>query len=127
MIALNQNELETLRILWEHGELKPAEIEERFAWPIDNGTLRSVLVNLVDKGHAARRPHGKAFLYAAAVPKATLLQSAMRSLARVFSAGSHRELVTQLVETEDITEADLKVIRQAARRKAKTKGQGRVS
>jgi len=114
MISLNQNELETLRILWERGEAKPAEIQARFAWPIENATLRSVLVNLVEKKHATRRLQGKAFFYAARVPKATLLSTMMQTLARVFAGGSHQELVAQLLETSDLTPADLKLIRQTA-------------
>jgi hypothetical protein len=65
MISLNDNELEALRILWEHGDLKPADIQDRFSWPIENATLRSVLVNLVAKKQANRRLQGKAFFYAA--------------------------------------------------------------
>ena len=114
MIFLNQNELEALRILWERGELKPAEIEARFSWAIENATLRSVLVNLVEKRHINRKLKGKAFYYAARVPKATLLQTMMHTLARVFAGGSPRELVAQLVETTDIKPADLKLIRQTA-------------
>jgi len=119
--ALSQNELEVLRILWERNELKPAEIQETFSWPIENATLRSILVNLVEKGHVTRNLQGKAFRYAARVPKATLLQATVRTLARVFSGGSTRELVAQLVETADIEPADLKLIRQTASgRPAKT-------
>ena len=114
MIFLNQNELETLRILWERGESKPAEIQARFAWPIENATLRSVLVNLVGKKHATRRLQGKAFFYAARVPKATLLQTMTQALARVFAGGSHQELVAQLMETSDLKPADLKLLRQTA-------------
>jgi predicted transcriptional regulator len=114
MISLNQNELEALRILWERGELKPAGIQTHFSWPIENATLRSVLVNLVGKRHIIRRLQGKAFFYAARVPKATLLQTAMQTLARVFAGGSHQELVVQLMETSDIKPADLKLIRQTA-------------
>jgi predicted transcriptional regulator len=114
MNSLNQNELEVLRILWERGEAKPAEIQSQFSWPIENATLRSVLVNLVGKRHIRRRLQGKAFFYAARVPKATLLQTAMQTLARVFAGGSHRELVAQLMETSDIQAADLKLIRQTA-------------
>lgn len=113
-VDLNRNELEALRILWEHGELKPAEIQARFSWPIENATLRSVLVNLVGQKHITRRLQGKAFFYAARVPKATLLQGLMQHLARVFAGGSHQELVAQLVETGDIKPADLAVIRQTA-------------
>lgn len=111
---MNQNELEALRILWEQGESKPAEIQAHFSWPIENATLRSVLVNLVEKNHVVRRLRGKAFYYAARVPKATLLQSITQSLARIFAGGSHRELVVQLMETSDIKSADLDLIRKTA-------------
>jgi predicted transcriptional regulator len=114
MISLNQNELEALRILWEKGELKPAEIQSHFSWPIENATLRSVLVNLVEKKHVSRKLQGKAFFYAAQVPKATLLQNVMQHLARVFAGGSNQELVAQLVETADISAADLMLLRQTA-------------
>src|SRR5258708_7184664 len=80
MISLNKNELEALRIMWEHGESKPAQIQKRFAWTIDNGTLRSTLVNLVHKKHAARKRQGKAFYYSARVPKTTALETLTRGL-----------------------------------------------
>jgi predicted transcriptional regulator len=57
---------------------------------------------------------GKAYRYAARVPKATLLQATSRALARVFAGGSTKELLLQLVETEDIGAADLELIRAAA-------------
>jgi BlaI family transcriptional regulator, penicillinase repressor len=116
MISLNQNELEALRILWEAGELKPAEIQARFLWPIENATLRSVLVNLVEKKHVNRKLQGKAFYYEARVKRGSLLQTMMRTLARVFAGGSNQQLVAQLVETGDIKPADLKLIRQTAAR-----------
>jgi predicted transcriptional regulator len=114
MISLNENELEVLRILWEQGELKPAEIQARFSWSIENATLRSVLVNLVEKKHVVRRMQGKAFFYAARIPKANLLESLVQNLARVFAGGSPKELVAQLVETADIEPADLQLLREAA-------------
>ena len=114
MIALNKNELEALRILWNCGESKPGEIQAHFSWPIENATLRSALVNLVEKRHATRRLQGKAFYYAACVPKARLLQTMMGTLARVFADGSKTQLVAQLVETGDIKRSDLELIRQTA-------------
>jgi BlaI family transcriptional regulator, penicillinase repressor len=123
--SMNQNELEALRILWERGELKPAEIQSDFSWPIENATLRSVLVNLVEKKHITRRLQGKAFFYAARVPKTTLLQTMMHTLARVFAGGSHQELVVQLMETSDIKAADLKLIQQTATNSASKKIKGK--
>jgi predicted transcriptional regulator len=109
--SLNQNELEALRILWEGGELKPAKIQSRFSWPIENATLRSVLVNLVEKGHVVRKLHGKVFLYDVCVKKTSLLQDMLKTMTRVFTGGSSRELVAQLVETGDIKPEDLELIR----------------
>lgn len=114
MNSLNQNELEALRILWEHGELKPAEIQARFAWPIENATLRSVLVNLVEKKQITRRLQGKAFFYVACVPKATLLETTMQTLARIFAGGSRQELVMQLLESSELKPADLELLRRIA-------------
>ena len=125
MDSLNQNELEALRILWERGELKPAEIQAHFSWPIENATLRSVLVNLVEKKQIIRRLQGKAFFYAACVPKATLLLNMMQTLARVFAGGSHQELVVQLMETSDVKVEDLKLIRQTAAGVSPKKPKGR--
>src|SRR5262245_2272795 len=123
MISLSQNELEALRILWSESDLKPAEIQARFSWEIDNGTLRSTLVNLVEKGQVTRKQHGKAFQYAASIPKRTMLQTMMQNLARIFAGGSPQELVAQLVETGDIKPSDLKIISETAAgiRKSKRK------
>jgi len=121
MISLTENEMEALRILWERGESKPAEIQELFSWTIDNGTLRSTLVNLVEKKHVTRQRQGKAFYYSARVPKATALQLFTQGLARIFARGSTRELVAQLVDTTDITPDDLKLIRATAAGKAPRK------
>jgi len=126
MISLNENELEVLRILWEKGELKPAEIQAHFSWSIENATLRSILVNLVEKKHVARRLQGKAFFYAARVPKASLLQSLTQRLARVFAGGSHKALVAQLVETADIQPADLQLLRQAAAESSASKSKRKI-
>lgn len=120
MISLNRNELEALRILWEKGASKPADIQENFAWAIDNGTLRSVLVALVEKGHAAREREGKAFYYAARMPKATALQGMLRGLARIFTQGSTRELVAQLVDTTNLSAEDIALLRKTAAGKKKT-------
>jgi predicted transcriptional regulator len=110
-VPLNQNELEALRLLWEKGGLKPAEIQSHFSWPVENATLRSVLLNLVEKGQVTRKLRGKAFFYEARVKKTALLQNMLHSLARVFAAGSKQELIAQLVRTGDIKPEDLEVIR----------------
>lgn len=119
--GLNRNELEALRILWEAGPLKPADIQARFDWPIENATLRSVLVQLVEKGQAEREEEGKAFVYRARVAKSTLLHGLMERLARVFAGGSHQALVAQLVESGDLTPEDLAILHRTAKNRGKSK------
>ncbi len=112
--ALNRNELEALRILWKNPALKPADIQAEFSWAIENATLRSVLINLLEKGHVRREQRGKAFFYSARVHKTSLLQSMLHMMAQVFAGGSHRELAAQLVETGDIKPDDLKLLGEIA-------------
>ena len=62
MSRFTQGELEVMRILWEHGELKPAEIHAHFPRKINNPSLRSYLAILLEKGHVVRAPGGKGVL-----------------------------------------------------------------
>jgi len=116
MQDFNRNEMEALRVLWEHGSLKPAEIQAHFSPPIDNGTLRSVLSGLVDKGHVARAKSGKAFYYSAR-RRGSLLSTMARRMAEIFSGGSTTDLIAQLIEVEKLSPAEIEEIRRIAESK----------
>src|SRR5688572_10823277 len=87
MDPFTPSELEVMQVLWQHGRLKPAEIEARFPRPIRNAALRSILLILLEKGHVVRRKVGKAFYYEAKTPSAGTLRSMARKLAEVFCGG----------------------------------------
>ncbi|MCL4692133.1 MAG: BlaI/MecI/CopY family transcriptional regulator [Candidatus Hydrogenedentes bacterium] len=114
MDALNPNELEVLRILWEDGEQKPPEIEAAFSWPIDNGTLRSVLRVLMGKDLVARRRMGKAYYYKAKKSREGVMLRMARQMAHVFSGGSTTDLIAQLIKTEKLTPQELAELRRIA-------------
>ncbi|MCZ6652583.1 MAG: BlaI/MecI/CopY family transcriptional regulator, partial [Planctomycetota bacterium] len=114
---LNQNELEVMRILWQDGPLKPAEIQERFSWEIENATLRSVLRLLMDKGKVGRRKQGKAYHYRARVKRSTQLSQTARRLAFVFAGGSAGDLILELVKSEKLTPQEIDELRRVAARK----------
>lgn len=114
MDDLNQNELEALRILWEHGSMKPAEIQEKFSWPIENATLRSVLAVLMEKGHVSRRKNGKAFFYRATSNRRKSLSKMARRMAQVFAGGSTAELIAQLIRTEKLSPREIEELRRIA-------------
>ena len=118
MDTLNKNELEALRALWKLGEAKPAQIEAEFSWRIDNGTLRSVLRVLVEKGIVVRRKAGKAYLYAPKNSREGFLVRMARQMSHVFAGGSSADLIAQLIKSEDLSAEDLAELRRIAKAKS---------
>ena len=96
-----------MQILWDSTEpLKPAQIEERFRWPIENATLRSVLKVLLDQGEVERQKAGRAFLYSPRKKKSRALSELVSGLAEVFSAGSKTGLVAQLIQEDSLSDEE---------------------
>ena len=122
MSDLNRNELEALRVLWDRGELKPGEIQDEFSWEIDNGTLRSILRILIDKGHVARLKSGKAYLYKARRTRRGVLSRMAKSMAQVFSEGSTAGLIAQLIEAEKMSPEEIDQLRRIAADKSDPTG-----
>lgn len=114
MAELNRNELEALRVLWECGELKPAQIEAEFAWDVDNGTLRSILKVLMEKGLVSRRKAGNAFIYKAKQSRSSVLLGMAKSMAQVFAGGSPAALVSQLIKLERLSPKEIDELRRIA-------------
>ena len=114
METLNKNELEALRVLWEIGEAKPSDIEAAFAWPIDNGTLRSVLRVLMEKELVSRRKEGKAFLYKSKRSRKGVMASMAKQMAQVFTGGSAADLIAQLIKTQKLKPEELAELRKIA-------------
>ena len=104
---LTPAELEVMQVLWEHGELKPAEILEQFPREIKNPALRSILGILVDKGHLARRKEGKAFFYKAKTRQQSVLRSLLRELTETFCQGSSEALLMNLIKSQKLSDEEL--------------------
>ncbi len=107
MPHFTKGELEVMRILWLHGELKPAEIQQRFPWELKNSSLRSYLTILLDKGHVVRRRIGKAYFYKAKTRRDSTFRSMVRDVTRVCCDGSVETLLCQLIRSEKLSAEDL--------------------
>jgi predicted transcriptional regulator len=114
MSQFTDGELKVMRILWEHGELKPAQIQEEFPEPIKNPALRSYLTILVEKGHVTRRLSGKAFYYQAKTPVETAMRAMYRQFVNTFFKGSAEALICHLIKDEKLDEEDLRELQRAA-------------
>lgn len=107
-------ELNVMRLLWEHGELKPAQIQSLFPEPIKNPALRSYLTILVDKGHVARRKVGKAYFYRAVTKQHSAFGSMLRELIDTYCQGSARALLLNLIRSEKLSAKELAELKQLA-------------
>ena len=126
MARFTPGELAVMRILWEHGELKPSDVQERFPEPIKNPALRSYLKVLLEKGHVSRRKVGKAFFYKAKTRQQAAFRSTLREIVEAYCDGSTRSLVLSLIRTEKLSEKELlKLKRLADDEQAGPKGKGK--
>ena len=117
MPQFTSGELEVMRILWEFGELKPAEIQARFNREIKNPALRSYLTILLEKGHVTRRHVGKAYFYKPKTRQQTAFRGMLRELADEFWDGSIRSLLFSLVESEKLNQAEIDELSRLAKEK----------
>ena len=107
MARFTAGEMEVMQILWEHGELKPAEIQKYFSRAIKNAALRSYLSILVDKGHLTRRSKGKAFYYRAKTKRESTFRSMLGDLVDTFCGGSSEALLCHLLSKEKLSPEEL--------------------
>jgi len=107
-------ELEVMQVLWEHGELKPGELQEKFPRAIQNAALRFQLKLLLEKNHVGRRKKGKAYYYRALTTRDSSLKKMAKRMSDVFSQGSTKGLIAALVATEKLSEKDIEELKQIA-------------
>lgn len=127
MTHFTKGELRVMRLLWEHGELKPGELQERFPDPIKNPALRSYLSILVDKGHVSRRRVGKAYVYKAITPRRKAFMTMLGELVETFCDGSTEKLLLALVRKERLSEDDLVELKRLADQPAREKSEGKAT
>jgi len=122
MARFDPKELEIMKVLWEHGSLKPAEIQQRLSFRIKNSALRWQLGALAEKGQVTRRKQGKAYYYRATTRRNSAFKKLTRRLADVFCGGSAVALIGQLIESEEeLSDEDIRELQRIAARKAPSK------
>ncbi len=107
MAKFTDGELEVMRILWEHGPQKPADIQEKFPRKIKNNALRSYLTILLEKGHVMRTREGRAFVYTAVTQQESAFGTMYRRMVNTFCAGSMEVFMSRLIKEEELSEKEL--------------------
>jgi BlaI family penicillinase repressor len=107
MSRFTPGELKVMRLLWEQGELKPSELQDRFPEPIKNPALRSYLTTLLEKGHVTRRRVGKAYYYKAVTRSRSAFRTMLGELVETYCGGSVQALVMNIIKSERLSAEDL--------------------
>jgi predicted transcriptional regulator len=111
MPRFTPGELNVMRLLWAHGEMKPSQIQALYPEPIKNPALRSYLQILLEKGHVTRRKVGKAFCYQAITPRQSAFRSTLQELIDSYCDGSVQALLMTLIRSEKLSEDELAELR----------------
>ncbi len=114
MSSFTTCESEIMRILWDHGEQKPPEIQDRYPRPIKNAALRFQLKVLLEKGHIARHRKGKAYYYQAVTQRKGAFKTVVQRMAELYCQGSTAGLTAELIKTEKLNEQEIRELRQLA-------------
>jgi predicted transcriptional regulator len=121
--TFTDKELEIMQAIWELGEATVKDIQEYLPGNQHYNSLLTIIRVLEKKGHLAHREEGRAFIYRAVEQQAKSRNLAIGHLLKQVFGGSATSLVLSLVETGDLTKADIDDIRKqlAAQEKAKEK------
>jgi BlaI family transcriptional regulator, penicillinase repressor len=121
---LSELQLAVVRALWELGE---GGVSEVLAAVARNGrelaptTVATVLRRLEKDGWVEHRERGRQFVYRARVSREQATGGVIDRITRAFFGGSIPALVSQLLESEQVTSEDLALMRALIARKEGSK------
>jgi len=119
--TFTDKELEIMRVVWELGEASAREIQAKLPGERHYNSVLTIIRVLERKGHLTHRSEGKSYIYRARQQPAKSRGHVVGHVIKQVFGGSAASLVLHLVETGDLSENDLREIRQRlAKRKAKS-------
>lgn len=110
-IRFTARELDVMTVLWERGPSTVAEVRRALDDQLAYTTVLTVLRILEEKGHVTHTEEGRAHRYEPLVERVTAGDSALKRLKERLFGGSHELLLTRLVDDEDLTEEELRRMR----------------
>src|SRR2546426_861638 len=110
--TFTEKELEIMRVIWGSSEATAREIQARLPGERHYNSVLTIIRVLERKGHLTHRVAGKAHVYRACQQPEKSRSRLLSHLIRQVFSGSAASLVLHLVETGDLTEDDLREVRQ---------------
>ena len=116
-IRFTPRELDIMSVLWERGPSTVAEVQESLRDELAYTTVLTLLRVLEEKGHVSHTSEGRAHRYAPLVERQAAGRSALRRVTERLFGGSPELLLTRLVEDGDLTEEELRRMRDLLQRR----------
>ena len=118
-IVLADREADLMEVLWDQGPSTVAEVRKKLKAKLAYNTVLSILRTLEAKGYVGHEEEGRAHRYLARIARDAARHSALRHLSAKLFKGSVELLLTSAVSGQDLSEAEIKRIRDLLDRKAK--------
>ncbi len=111
---ISDSELEVMRVLWEAGDALPITelrqtLRERKGW--EATTVKTLVQRLVGKG-VLEQEKRKVFYYRPLVSESEYSDWAVSGMVRRLFRGSAKALVATLVQSEELSDADIAELRE---------------
>ncbi len=115
MKKLTKAEEELMQIIWELGECTVGDIRTHMAEVLQlkkppHSTVSTMVRILDEKGFIDHRAYGRTFVYTPAVSRDDYSKQSLRRLVSDYFGGSARQLVSFLVEENDLSLAELSTL-----------------
>ncbi len=112
--TLTDGELEFMSVLWENGDCAPEDVMEALRHKgriVTGGTVRNILLTLLEKGYITRTKRGKAYYYRAKVDENNAKKSLVVDLLEKAFRGSESHLIASLLGNRNIQKDEMEKIK----------------
>lgn len=107
-VTLGDRELDVLEALWQHGPGTVAEMQATLDAELAYNTVLTILRNLEAKGVVTHTVEGRFHRYRAVVAEASMRGSILERFVDRLFGGSALTLMTHLVESKQVSSAELR-------------------
>jgi BlaI family penicillinase repressor len=119
-------QLEVMRVLWDRGQATVAEVQEALLpeRSLAYSTLATILSRLEDKRQVCHEVRGRTFVYKPLLAEEDASQSMLSRLVEGVFGGSPAELVSQLLQSQDVDAEELQRIKELVQRHVAARRRG---
>lgn len=110
-VKLTNKEEEVMRVFWQHGALLVKEIVDYLPEPKPHVNTVSTVVRVLEgKGYVGHEKEGGSFRYHALLEKDSYRKSTLREMLRNYFDNCFKNMVSALVEEEDLDTDDIREV-----------------